>query len=574
MCGIFAVFGEDANDTIALDALCRTLRHRGPDCSGCYSEHNVYIAHERLAIIDPKSGAQPIRNSGKVLSANGEIYNYQSLRAHFENDLSYRFETNSDCETIIPSFMEYEDRPENAIDRLRGMFAFVLYDVNSGTYFACRDHLGIVPLYVGWTIRGSMCFASEAKALVGLCTNVILFGPGNLYSSTHGWTEWYAPIWRTKAFSPLAGSEGDPLAAGGPDPALLNNLRSLLTESVHLRTMSDVRWGVLLSGGLDSSIVAAIASEYCKAKGIVLSTFSVGLEGSQDLRAARQVATYLDTDHHELVYTVEEGIRALPDVIRSIETFDTTTIRASVPMYLLSRYIKSQGVKMVLSGEGADEVFAGYLYFHNAPSDKALQEELVRKVSRLHMFDCLRANKAMAAWGVEARVPFLDVRLVDYAMNIHPAHKNPKRNHRTEKYILRKAFERALPHHLVWRRKEQFSDGVGHGWIDGLKEYASDTISDTQYSKRMTIFPDLTPTSKEEFLYRSLFVDQGYTGITSTVPFDASIACSTPEILATWTPKGEGDGDHAMFSSIDPSGRSVQLDAESDSMAEEVECAL
>ena len=547
MCGIIGVFDlkqspEELRPQVL--TMAKKIRHRGPDWSGIYSSDRVILAHERLAIVDPISGAQPIKSSdGKlVLAINGEIYNHNELRKNLKQD--YNFLTRSDCEVILAL---YREKGVNFLNELNGIFAFALYDSEKDVYFIARDHIGIVPLYKGWDRSGNFYVASELKALEGVCNKIEIFQPGHYYLSSEGVEKrWYNPEW--KSYEAVKNNTSD-----------LHRLRKALEDAVHRQLMSDVPYGVLLSGGLDSSVISALARKFAAMRVETqdlqeawwprLHSFSVGLKGSPDLDAARKVAEHIGTVHHEVIFTIQEGLDAISDVIYHIETYDVTTVRASTPMYLLARAIKSMGVKMVLTGEGADEVFGGYLYFHKAPDARAFHEETVRKIFKLHLYDCLRANKSLAAWGVEGRVPFLDREFLDVAMTLNPEDKMVK-NGRLEKWILRKTFEDILPESVVWRQKEQFSDGVGYNWIDTLKEIANRKVTDAQMRSAAERFPVNPPLTKEEYLYRSIFSQHFPSDYAAaTVPSVPSVACSTPEALA-WD---------ASFRNLnEPSGRAVK----------------
>lgn len=547
MCGIVGVFDLKTDPKILRTQvleMSKKIRHRGPDWSGIYCGEKAILAHERLAIVDPQSGQQPLYSKDKklILAVNGEIYNHLELRKELEG--SYEFQTQSDCEVILAL---YRKKGINFIEDLNGIFAFALYDEENDTFLIARDHMGIIPLYMGWDMFGNFYVASELKALEGYCNRIEVFSPGHyLYSEDGILEKWYSRDW----------SKYDAVKSNKTD---IEQLRSELEASVHRQLMSDVPYGVLLSGGLDSSIVSAIAKKYA-AKRIEsgdkqdawwpqLHSFAVGLIGSPDLAAARKVAEHIGTVHHEVHFTVQEGLDAIKDVVYHLETYDVTTIRASTPMYLLARVIKSMGIKMVLSGEGADEIFGGYLYFHKAPNAKAFHEETVRKLGKLHLYDCLRANKSLAAWGVEGRVPFLDKEFMDIAMRLNPEDKMAK-NGKMEKWILRKAFESYLPESIVWRQKEQFSDGVGYSWIDSLKELVSKVVSDDQFKNAEFRFPINTPMSKEEYYYRSIFAEHFPSdSAAACVPSVPSVACSTPEALA-W--------DKSFKNMNDPSGRAVK----------------
>ena len=546
MCGIVCAFDlKEKSETLRpqLLEMSKKIRHRGPDWNGIFSNEKAILAHERLAIVDPASGKQPLYSEDKelVLAANGEIYNHQELRKQFEG--TYNFQTASDCEIILAL---YREKGSAFLDELNGIFGFALYDVVKDEYLVARDHMGIIPLYVGWDQHGTFYVASELKALEGFCTKIELFPPGHYLSSKDGeFKKWYQRDWM----------EYD---AVKENESSIETVREALEAAVHRQLMSDVPYGVLLSGGLDSSITSAIAKKYAEKRiesGDTkeawwprLHSFSIGLEGSPDLAAARKVADHIGTVHHEIKFTIQEGLDALRDVIYHLETYDVTTIRASTPMYLMARVIKSMGVKMVLSGEGADEIFGGYLYFHKAPSAKDFHEETVRKLDKLHMYDCLRANKSLAAWGIEGRVPFLDKEFMDVAMRINPDDKMIN-GERMEKWVIRKAFEAYLPESVAWRQKEQFSDGVGYNWIDTLKEMVEHEVSDEQLSNAKYRFPIQTPTSKEEFYYRSIFAEHFPSDAAAlSVPSVPSVACSTPVALA-W--------DESFKNMNDPSGRAV-----------------
>jgi len=546
MCGIVCAFdlktGSQELRPRVLE-MSRKLRHRGPDWSGIYCGEQAVMAHERLSIVDPQSGGQPLYSKDRklILSVNGEIYNHQQIRKQFEG--KYDFQTHSDCEVILAL---YREKGTDFLEELNGIFAFALYDEANDTYLIARDHIGIIPLYMGWDESGNFFVASELKALEGYCRKIEEFPPAHYLSSKEGvLRRWYQRDWMD--FENVK-----------KNPVSIAELRKALEDAVHRQLMSDVPYGVLLSGGLDSSVISAIAKKYA-ARRIEsgdreaawwpqLHSFAIGLEGSPDLAAARKVAAHIGTVHHEVHYTLQEGLDAIRDVIYHLETYDVTTVRASTPMYLLARVIKSMGIKMVLTGEGADEIFGGYLYFHKAPGAREFHEETLRKLERLHWYDCLRANKALAAWGVEGRVPFLDKAFLDVAMRLNPEAKMA-RSGRIEKWIVRKAFENYLPASVAWRQKEQFSDGVGYGWIDTLKKVAAENVTDTMMENAAFRFPVHTPQSKEEYYYRSIFAahfpsDQA----AACVPSVPSIACSTAEALA-W--------DAAFRNNADPSGRAV-----------------
>ncbi|TBL84119.1 asparagine synthase B [Hafnia alvei] len=546
MCSIFGVL-DLKTDPVELRKkaleLSRLMRHRGPDWSGIYASDNAILAHERLSIVDVNNGAQPLYNAAHthILAVNGEIYNHQALRQRFEG--RYEFQTASDCEVILAL---YEEQGSAFLDELQGMFAFVLYDAEKNSYLIGRDHLGIIPLYMGYDEHGNFYVASEMKALVPVCRTIKEFPAGSFMSSDDGEIHsYYQRDW----------FEFDNVKENHTDAA---QLKEALEESVKSHLMSDVPYGVLLSGGLDSSVISAITKKFAarrvedgersEAWWPQLHSFAVGLEGSPDLKAAQEVANHLGTVHHEIHFTVQEGLDAIRDVIYHIETYDVTTIRASTPMYLMARKIKAMGIKMVLSGEGADEVFGGYLYFHKAPNAKEFHEETVRKLLALHMYDCARANKAMSAWGVEARVPFLDKKFLDVAMRLNPQDKMCG-NGKMEKYILRECFESYLPASVAWRQKEQFSDGVGYSWIDTLKETANQQISDQMLANAHFRFPYNTPNSKEGYLYREIFEELfPVPSAAECVPGGPSVACSSAKAI---------EWDESFKKMDDPSGRAV-----------------
>lgn len=546
MCGIVCAFDLKQKAEVLRPQvleMSKIIRHRGPDWSGIYSNDKAILAHERLAIVDPASGKQPLFTKDKslVLAANGEIYNHRELRKQFEG--KYEFLTESDCEVILAL---YKEKGVHFVDEMNGIFGFAIYDVEKDEYFIARDHMGIIPLYIGWDQNGTFYVASELKALEGYCTKIELFPPGHYMSSKDGeFVKWYHREWTE-------------YEAVKENATSIEAIKTALEAAVKRQLMSDVPYGVLLSGGLDSSITSAIAKKYAQ-KRIEsedkadawypqLHSFAVGLEGSPDLKAAQKVADHLGTIHHEIKFTIQEGLDAIRDVIYNIETYDVTTIRASTPMYLMARVIKSMGIKMVLSGEGSDELFGGYLYFHKAPNAREFHEETVRKLSKLHMYDCLRANKSLAAWGIEGRVPFLDKEFMDVAMRINPQDKMIN-GERMEKWVLRKAFEDMLPESVAWRQKEQFSDGVGYSWIDTLKELVAKEITDEQLANAKYKFPIQTPTSKEEYYYRSIFAEHFPSDAAAlSVPQEASVACST-KIALEW--------DEAFKNLNDPSGRAV-----------------
>ena len=546
MCSILAVLElstdvDDVRDRAL--RLSRLQRHRGPDWSGVHATDRAVLVHERLAIVDVLHGAQPLLDDTgtTALAVNGEIYNHVELEASLETP--HPFRTDSDCEVILPL---YRERGTEFLDALNGIFAFVLYDGARERYVIARDPIGVVPLYMGRDDRGQLHVASEMKALVPVCRHVEEFPPGHVLDSLEGEIRrWYRRPWMDSV--PSGGT-------AGPGP-----LRTSLEAAVHRQLMSDVPYGVLLSGGLDSSVIAAVTSHFARRRvedddrseawWPRVHSFSIGLEGSPDLRMAAEVARHIGSVHHEFHFTVQEGLDALPDVVHHLETYDVTTIRAGTPMYLMARRIRSMGVKMVLSGEGADEVFGGYLYFHRAPDPEAFHLETVRKLDRLHLYDCLRANKAMAAWGVEARVPFLDREFLDVAMGMDPAAKMAG-NGRMEKHVLREAFADLLPEAVAWRQKEQFSDGVGYGWIDALKDHADARVSDADLASAAKRFPHNPPDTKEGYLYRALFDERfPLPSAAACVPGGPSVACSTPEALA-WDP--------SLAEVTDPSGRAVR----------------
>lgn len=547
MCSILAVL-ELKSDPAALRSsalrLSRLQRHRGPDWSGVFHCDRAILAHERLSIVDVAHGAQPLLSpeGGQALAVNGEIYNHRELRAELKEP--YRFSTESDCEIILAL---YREDGVDFLDRLNGIFAFVLYDSARDRYVVARDHMGIIPLYTGRDADGNLYVASEMKALVPVCRTVEEFPPGHVLDSEVGEVRpYYHRDWM----------DYSAVSNGGSDSL---EVRRALEAAVRRQLMSDVPYGVLLSGGLDSSIIAAVAKRFAarrietggrsEAWWPQLHSFAIGLEGSPDLTAAQAVAEHIGTVHHGFQFTVQEGLDALSDVIYHLETYDVTTVRASTPMYLMARRIRAMGIKMVLSGEGADEIFGGYLYFHRAPDARAFHEETVRKLSRLHSYDCLRANKSMAAWGIEARVPFLDKEFLDVAMRLQPAAKMAGPG-RMEKQILREAFQDVLPHSVAWRQKEQFSDGVGYGWIDALREHAERSVSDRDLENARFRFPHGTPPTKEGYLYRSLFEEHfPLASCAECVPGGPSVACSTPEAIA-W--------DASLSAVTDPSGRAVR----------------
>ncbi len=546
MCGIVSIFniaGRTAELRSKALGMSRTIRHRGPDWSGIYCGRSAILAHERLSIVDPASGGQPLLSPDKkqALAVNGEIYNHQEIRRRLAG--KYGFQTGSDCEVILALYREYG---VDFLEQLSGIFAFALYDEERDSFLIARDPIGVIPLYIGHDADGTLYAASEMKALEGNCEAYAPFPPGHCYDSREGkLRRYYTRDWE----------DFDNVKDNG---ASAEELRAALEGAVKRQLMSDVPYGVLLSGGLDSSIISAVAKKFAPrrieedGKSVAwwprLHSFAVGLKGAPDLSKAREVADHIGTVHHEINYTIQEGVDAIRDVIYFIETYDVTTVRASTPMYLLARVIKSMGIKMVLSGEGADEIFGGYLYFHKAPSAKEFHDETVRKLGKLYMYDCLRANKSLAAWGVEGRVPFLDKEFLDVAMRLNPEAKMCPAN-TIEKRILREAFADMLPESVAWRQKEQFSDGVGYSWIDTLKKITSEAVSDEQMANAAARFPINTPLNKEEYFYRSIFAEHFPSDSAArTVPQEASVACSTAK-AREW--------DEAWKTVNDPSGRAV-----------------
>jgi len=548
MCSILGVLDIKTNPqqlrSQAIE-MSKKLRHRGPDWSGVYASKKAILVHERLAIVGVDSGAQPLYNPEKthVLAVNGEIYNHKELREELNSD--FVFQTDSDCEIILAL---YKEKGIHFLDDLNGIFAFCLYDEEKDAYLIGRDHIGIIPLYTGHDKDGNFYVASEMKALVDVCSHIEEFPAGHyMWSDDKKPVKYYSRDW--ESYESVKNNE-----------ASAESIQKGLEDAVHRQLMCDVPYGVLLSGGLDSSIISAITQKFAskrvesgdtdKAWWPQLHSFSVGLEGSPDLEAAQKVAEQIGTIHHPIHFTVQQGIDAIREVIYHLETYDVTTVRASTPMYLMSRKIKAMGIKMVLSGEGADELFGGYLYFHKAPNAKEFHEELCRKISKLHMFDCLRANKSMAAWGIEARVPFLDKEFVDIAMRTNPEAKECKEG-RIEKNILREAFQGYLPEEILWRQKEQFSDGVGYNWIDSLKEHVEEMVTDEMMSAAKYKFPVNTPDTKEAYFYRMIFEEHFPSEASiKCVPHGKSVACSTVEALA-W--------DESFLNNADPSGRAAKV---------------
>ena len=571
MCGFVGAFdlnsgsmpiGDGLKEELRKQVLemSKKIRHRGPDWTGVYAGDNAILSHERLAIVDPLSGKQPlVSDDGKIiLAVNGEIYNHQEIRKEFEG--KYKFKTQSDCEVIIPLYKAFG---KDFIEKLSGIFAFALYDSEKDVYLIARDEIGVIPLYQGWDKAGRYYVASELKALECECQSIEEFPNGCYFYSPDGKTEkWYHRDWEkfeAVAENPKAtDKDGNVINA-----EIINRVRNGLESAVKKQLMSDVPYGVLLSGGLDSSIIAAVTQKYSQKRVESdsretawwprLHSFAVGLEGSPDLLAAKKAAEYIGTVHHEVHFTIQEALDALPDVIYHIETYDITTVRASTPMYLLARVIKSMGIKMVLSGEGSDELFGGYLYFHKAPNAREFHEELVRKMQKLHLYDCLRANKSLMAWGVEGRVPFLDKDFIDVAMELNPEDKMnirlPDGKQRVEKWILREAFSDMLPKEICWRQKEQFSDGVGYSWIDSLKKIAEEKISDTEFARRENRFPVNPPKTKEEYYYREIYSSFFPSdSAAKVVPHEAGVACSTAKAL---------EWDEAWKNMDEPSGRAI-----------------
>lgn len=547
MCSVFGIL-DIKSDAAALRPVAlemsKKLRHRGPDWSGIYASDKAILAHERLAIVGLNSGAQPLYSQDKkhILAVNGEIYNHKELRARYQD--KYEFQTDSDCEVILAL---YQELGADLLEELNGIFAFVLYDEEKDEYLVGRDHIGIIPLYQGYDEHGNYYVASEMKALVPVCKTVSEFPPGCSYGSKDSEPQRYY----IRDWNEYAAVQGNSTSK--------EELTEALEAAVKRQLMTDVPYGVLLSGGLDSSITSAVAKRFAamrieddeqsEAWWPQLHSFAVGLEGAPDLVAAREVADKIGTVHHEMTYTIQEGLDAIRDVIYHIETYDVTTIRASTPMYLLARKIKAMGIKMVLSGEGADEIFGGYLYFHKAPNAKEFHEETVRKLLALNMFDCARANKSLAAWGVEGRVPFLDKEFIDVAMRLNPEDKMCG-NGKMEKHILRECFEHYLPDSIAWRQKEQFSDGVGYDWIDTLKATAEAKVTDQQMETAKFRFPYNTPTTKEGYAYREIFEELfPLESAAECVPGGPSVACSSAKAI---------EWDESFKNNADPSGRAVK----------------
>ncbi|MCD8032283.1 MAG: asparagine synthase B [Bacteroides sp.] len=552
MCGIAGIFNiQEQSKELRQKALkmAQKIRHRGPDWSGIYVGSTAILAHERLSIVDPESGGQPLFSPDRrqVLAVNGEIYNHRDIRAQYAG--TYEFQTGSDCEVILPL---YRDKGIDFLEDISGIFAFALYDEERDEFLIARDPIGVIPLYIGKDSDGKIYVGSELKALEGFCESYEPFLPGHYYWSREGeMKRWYQRDWME-------------YAAVKDNDAQVADVKAALEQAVQRQLMSDVPYGVLLSGGLDSSVISAIAKKYAARRIETdgasdawwpqLHSFAIGLKDAPDLSKAREVADYIGTVHHEINYTIQEGLDAIRDVIYFIETYDVTTVRASTPMYLIARVIKSMGIKMVLSGEGADEIFGGYLYFHKAPTAEAFHEETLRKLSKLYLYDCLRANKSLSAWGVEGRVPFLDKEFLDVAMRLNSAAKMAP-GKVIEKKIVREAFADMLPESVAWRQKEQFSDGVGYNWIDTLKEITSAAVSDEQMAQAAQRFPINTPMSKEEYYYRSIFEEHFPSeSAARSVPSVPSVACSTAEALA-W--------DTAFQNLNDPSGRAVDVHEES-----------
>lgn len=565
MCGIACIFKiQQQTAELRKKALkmSQKIRHRGPDWSGIYVGGSAILAHERLSIVDPESGRQPLFSPDRkqVLAVNGEIYNHRDIRAEYSD--RYEFQTGSDCEVFLALYREWKAQggsdPSWIFEKASGIFAFALYDEETDEFLVGRDPIGVIPLYIGHDKDGKIYVASELKALEGFCDEYEPFLPGHYYWSREGKMEkWYRREWMDKMPGECASPSISKTAALSYKESV-DAVHDALEDAVKRQLMSDVPYGVLLSGGLDSSVTSAIAKKFAakriesdgaeKAWWPRLHSFAVGLKGAPDLAKAREVAEFIGTVHHEINYTIQEGLDAIRDVIYFIETYDVTTVRASTPMYLLARVIKSMGIKMVLSGEGADEVFGGYLYFHKAPDAREFHEETVRKLGKLHQYDCLRANKSLSAWGVEGRVPFLDKEFLDVAMSLNPEYKMCPGTV-MEKKLVREAFADMLPDSVAWRQKEQFSDGVGYSWIDTLKEITSQAVTDEQMAHAAERFPINTPLCKEEYYYRSIFEEHFPSdSAAKAVPHEASVACSTAKAL---------EWDEAWKNMNDPSGRAV-----------------
>ena len=565
MCGIVAILDVKEQTHALRDKalkMSQKIRHRGPDWSGIYCGGSAILAHERLSIVDPESGGQPLFSPDKkqVLAVNGEIYNHQEIRRRFAGQ--YEFQTGSDCEVILAL---YREKGIDFLEDLSGIFAFVLYDEERNEFLIARDPIGVIPLYIGYDADGTVYVASELKALEGQCERYEPFLPGHY---VHGKMEelkngkiedFNSSTLKPFNFTRYYQRDWMQYDAVKDNPASVEAIHDALEDAVKRQLMSDVPYGVLLSGGLDSSVISAIAEKYSemriednsqtKAYWPRLHSFAVGLKGAPDLAKAKLVAAHIGTVHHEINYTIQEGLDAIRDVIYFIETYDVTTVRASTPMYLLARVIKSMGIKMVLSGEGADEIFGGYLYFHKAPTAKDFHDETVRKLSKLYMYDCLRANKSLSAWGVEGRVPFLDKEFLDVAMRTNPEAKMCPGS-TMEKKIVREAFADMLPEAVAWRQKEQFSDGVGYSWIDTLKQMTAEAVTDEQMAHAAERFPINPPKNKEEYYYRSIFAEHFPSDSAArSVPSEASVACSTA-IALEW--------DAAFKGMNDPSGRAVK----------------
>ncbi len=553
MCGIVSIFNIKKQTHELRDKALRMsqkIRHRGPDWSGIYCGGSAILAHERLSIVDPESGGQPLFSPDRkqVLAVNGEIYNHQEIRRRYAG--RYEFQTGSDCEVILAL---YRDKGINFLEDINGIFAFALYDEEKDAFLIARDPIGVIPLYIGYDSDGTIYVASELKALEGQCERYEPFLPGHY---AYGNSKSLNSKFKIERYYKRDWFDYD---AVKNNLASVSEIRDALTAAVKRQLMSDVPYGVLLSGGLDSSVISAIAEKFSehriednsqtRAYWPRLHSFAVGLKGAPDLAKAKLVADHIGTVHHEINYTIQEGLDAIRDVIYFIETYDVTTVRASTPMYLLARVIRSMGIKMVLSGEGADEVFGGYLYFHKAPNAKAFHEETVRKLSKLHYYDCLRANKSLSAWGVEGRVPFLDKEFLDVAMRTNPEAKMCPGS-TIEKKIVREAFADMLPAEIAWRQKEQFSDGVGYSWIDTLKKITSEAVTDEQMAHAAERFPINPPLNKEEYYYRSIFAEHFPSeSAARSVNQEASVACSTA-IALEW--------DAAFKNMNDPSGRAVK----------------